>query len=286
MFKPHGKLVEIKGRNMHVRQMGNGEKTIVLLSGWGMLLPSVEFAPLMRELSKKYTVCVIEYFGYGHSDSVDTPRTNENYTLEIREALLAAGIKPPYVLMPYSASGIYAEYYAAKYPNEVEGLILFDSFSSAEHMEGTSREELEEFLISYNTAELSEDEFADFICEYLPHGYTEDETREIFTIGNHIDTLRMQYLALPTNVAEVMSMDIQLGKVTPILALHSAVSSEEDVTQDDIDRYEQYIKRHLEKLGEVKKHKVIENSNHQNIYNNGDFRNLICEEVEAFVDSL
>jgi hypothetical protein len=153
-------------------------------------------------------------------------------------------------------------------------------------MESAPREELEEFLISYNTAELSEDEFSDFFGEYLPHGYTEDETREIFTIGNHIDTLRVQYLALPANVAEVMSMDIQLGKAIPILALHSAISDEEDVTQDDINGHEQYIKRHLEKLGEVKRHTVMENSSHQDIYNNGNFRKLICEEVEAFVDNL
>jgi len=104
MVTPPGKLVKVKGKNMHIRQTGAGEKNIVLLPGWGVPLPTVAFAPLMRELSQKYTVCTIELFGYGYSDGTDTPRTNENYVEEIRETLTQAGLNPPYVLMPYSAS--------------------------------------------------------------------------------------------------------------------------------------------------------------------------------------
>jgi len=127
MAIPRGRLVKVKGKNMHVRQMGSGANTIVLLPGLGTPLPSVEFAPLMRELSKQHIVCVVEIFGYGHSDGTDSPRTNENHVEEIREGLNMAGLQPPYVLMPFSCSGIYSEYYAAKYPSEIAGLILLDT---------------------------------------------------------------------------------------------------------------------------------------------------------------
>jgi len=106
--------VEVNEQKMHVYSMGNGEKTVVLLPGFGVSLPSADFGPLMRELSKEYTAVCIEYFGIGFSDRTDAPRTSENYTKEIRTALSLAGFKPPYVLMPHSASGIYNEYYAAK----------------------------------------------------------------------------------------------------------------------------------------------------------------------------
>lgn len=36
---------------MHVYAMGSGEKIVVLLPGFGALLPSVDFGPLMRALS-------------------------------------------------------------------------------------------------------------------------------------------------------------------------------------------------------------------------------------------
>lgn len=104
---PYGQMVEVNGKMMHVYAMGSGEKTIVLLPGFGVALPSADFGPLMRELSKQYTVVSIEYFGTGFSDQTETPRTNENITEEIRIALLKAGFKPPYILMPHSVSGLY-----------------------------------------------------------------------------------------------------------------------------------------------------------------------------------
>jgi len=126
-LEPFGQMVEANGSMMHVHSIGDGEQTIVLLPGLGTALPSASFGPLMRELSDDFTVVAIEYFGVGFSDQVDTPRTNANYTQEIRSALLAAGFKPSYILMPHSASGVYAEYFATRHPDEVTALILLDT---------------------------------------------------------------------------------------------------------------------------------------------------------------
>ena len=131
-LEPFGQMVEVNGSMMHVHSMGDGEQTIVLLPGLGTPLPSASFGPLMRELSEDFTVVAIEYFGVGFSDQVDTARTNANYTQEIRAALLAAGFKPPYILMPHSASGVYAEYFATRHPDEVTALILLDTTSTHE----------------------------------------------------------------------------------------------------------------------------------------------------------
>ena len=130
-IKPYGRLVDVDNGQMHVYSMGNGEKTIVLLPGLGIPLPSADFAPLMRKLSKKYTVVCVEYFGIGFSSETSKPRTCENYVEETRTALSIAGFKAPYVLMPHSISSIYSEYYAAKYPQEVVAVISLDGTSSA-----------------------------------------------------------------------------------------------------------------------------------------------------------
>ena len=130
-IEPYGKLVNVKDGKMHVYSMGNGEKTIVLLPGMGIALPSADFAPLIRKLSEKFTVVCVEYFGVGFSSETSSPRTCENYVEEIRTALSQAGFKAPYVLMPHSISSVYSEYYAAKYPEEVEALISLDGTSTA-----------------------------------------------------------------------------------------------------------------------------------------------------------
>lgn len=111
--------------------IGAIQKTIVLLPGMGVSLPSAEFGPLMRKLGEKYTVVCVEYFGVGFSGQTAAPRDCEHYVEETRAALDKAGFKAPYVLMPHSISSVYGEYYAAKYPKEVEAIISLDGTSTA-----------------------------------------------------------------------------------------------------------------------------------------------------------
>lgn len=120
------KFVNVKGKKMSCYVKGNGNKTIVLLSGFGTPSPIANFMPLVNELSKNYKVVVLEYFGYGFSDPTSDVRSNENFVSEIRSALKELKIAYPYVLMPHSFSGIYTMYYASKYPEEIAAVIGLD----------------------------------------------------------------------------------------------------------------------------------------------------------------
>ncbi len=120
------KAVKVNDKTMHACVKGSGEKTIVMLSGWGTENPIDDFTPLANKLSDEYKVVILEYFGYGTSDITENARTNEDIVNEIRTALKELDIKPPYILMPHSMSGLYSLYYADKYPDEVEGIIGID----------------------------------------------------------------------------------------------------------------------------------------------------------------
>jgi len=130
-LRPYGRLVETENGRIHLTAAGNGEKTVVILPGLGVALPCAEFGPLMRVLSESYTAVTVEYFGTGFSDGTDSPRTSRNYVEEVRNALSAGGYPPPYILMPHSISGVYAEAWASLYPREVEALISLDGTSTA-----------------------------------------------------------------------------------------------------------------------------------------------------------
>ena len=132
-IEPSGRLVEVFDGRMHVRSMGSGGDTIVLLPGMGVALPSAEFAPLMRKLSERNTVVCVEYFGVGFSSGTARPRSCGNYVEETRAALAAAGFKPPYLLMPHSISGVFAEYYAETHPEEVKAIVSLDGTSTAHY---------------------------------------------------------------------------------------------------------------------------------------------------------
>lgn len=122
-----GQLVEVDGKKMHIYKQGEGEHTILLLSGLGTVAPSLDFEPLMNELAKNNKVVVIEPFGYGWSDITKKERTVDNIVEEIRTALKESNINGPYILMPHSISGIYSMYYVNQYPNEIEAIIGIDS---------------------------------------------------------------------------------------------------------------------------------------------------------------
>lgn len=126
LLKPLGKLVEVNGHNMSVYTEGEGDKTLVFLSGSGTCSPILDFKSLYLLLSNEYKIAVVEKFGYGFSDVVDEQRDIDTMLSETRMALEKAGIEGPYVLCPHSMSGLEALYWAQKYPEEVEAIIGLD----------------------------------------------------------------------------------------------------------------------------------------------------------------
>jgi len=131
VIEPYGQMIDVYDGQMHVYKMGSGKETIILLPGIGIGLPSADFSPLMRQLSEKYTVVCVEYFGVGFSSQTQRARTTENYVDEIRTALKSSGVEAPYILMAHSVSSVYSEYYASKYPDEVQAIISLDGTSTA-----------------------------------------------------------------------------------------------------------------------------------------------------------
>ncbi len=119
-------MVTVDGKEMSIYTKGEGEHTIVLMSGLGTTSPILDFEPIVNKLAEKNKVVVVEPFGYGWSDLTHKERSVQNIVSELRSSLKEAHISGPYILMPHSISGIYAAYYADKYPNEVSAIIGID----------------------------------------------------------------------------------------------------------------------------------------------------------------
>jgi len=126
LFVPTGQLVEVNGHKMHVYTEGNGEETLVFMSGGGTSSPVLDFKSLYSLLSDKYRIIVIEKAGYGFSEITDTDRHIDTILSETREALLKSGVEGPYILFPHSMSGIEALNWAQVYPDEIKAIIGLD----------------------------------------------------------------------------------------------------------------------------------------------------------------
>ena len=118
--------INIDGHNLNLEIVGDmNEKTIILLPGLGTPSPVMEFRPLAEALSDTYRVVTLEPFGYGLSETADTPRTVNTVVSELHSAVDTLGYTD-YYLMAHSFSGIYSLAWANQFPDEVDGFIGID----------------------------------------------------------------------------------------------------------------------------------------------------------------
>ena len=125
---PNGKIVKVDNDDFHVYTQGakNEKPAIVIMSGSSIPSPVYNYKKLYDKLSDDFRIVVPEKFGYGYSDITNFKRDLETVLEQTRKALLLAGEKPPYILMPHSMSGIEAQLWAYKYPNEIHSIIGLD----------------------------------------------------------------------------------------------------------------------------------------------------------------
>jgi pimeloyl-ACP methyl ester carboxylesterase len=131
-------------RRLNLLVMGQGEPTVVLAAGylggtldWGLVQPYV---------ARSARVVSFDTPGLGFSDPAPGPRTSTAIVRDLRAALRAADLPPPYVLVGHSAGGLRMHLFAANHRNEVAGLVMVDSVTADfdGRLPGTSRVMAEE----------------------------------------------------------------------------------------------------------------------------------------------
>jgi len=125
--------VSLGAYSLNVAQFGNGQggHTIVGLAGIGMGdFPVV--ARRMAHLENNNSLVFVDRAGYGLSDDIDLEMTLEHIVEDYRTALKKAGIEPPYVLMAHSIGGMYASWWASRYPGEIEAAVFLDGTQLSE----------------------------------------------------------------------------------------------------------------------------------------------------------
>lgn len=109
-----------------VRIEGHGSLTVVLEAGLGDTLDIWTNVQPLIAASCTRTIAYTRA-GYPGSDPASGPRDAATIVSELRSELKRRGIQPPYVLVGHSLGGLYMQYFARQYPDEIEGLLLVDS---------------------------------------------------------------------------------------------------------------------------------------------------------------
>ncbi len=99
--------------------------TVIFENGLGAIYDYWD--KVIPEVSKNATVYAYNRAGYGKSTASSNRRDGETIINELRSNLSHKDIKPPYILVGHSLGGLYMQYFARRYPKEVQALILVDS---------------------------------------------------------------------------------------------------------------------------------------------------------------
>ncbi len=120
------------GLRMHLVESGVGTPVVVLESG--IAASCLNWTNIHAEVARFTRVCSYDRAALGWSDPAGTPRVTSNLVDELHELLNAANISGPYVLAGHSYGGMLVRAYAAKFPDEVAGLVLVDPLPASEWM--------------------------------------------------------------------------------------------------------------------------------------------------------
>lgn len=110
--------------------ISNGTPTIVFENGFCSGLSCMKYwDSAFLELSKEYSL-----FAYDRSDEEIKSQEIEDITIHLedtmqllRTLLEEKGLQVPYILVGHSLGGLYMQYFAKKYPDDVAGIVLVDA---------------------------------------------------------------------------------------------------------------------------------------------------------------
>lgn len=225
----------------------NGDHTIVGLAGLGMGDFPVAARQMTASLEEDNLVVFVDRAGYGFSGDTDNDMTLEYIVEDYRKALKNAGIEAPYILMPHSIGGAYANYWASNYPEEIEAVVFVDgSQLSATAFEEETVSEVgmgDRFLSFLAKAGFDRYVLRDYLFHY-PDNYSEEEQY----LGDALTLMTLDSIATVSENSFLAqnAQDAFNGIITNDIPKLYICASWGLETKEDIIEYNKWINRQIE----------------------------------------
>jgi pimeloyl-ACP methyl ester carboxylesterase len=124
-----GQLIDVDGHRLHLRCTGSGTPTVVLEPAAGEMSSSLGW--IAPAVARETRACVYDRAGRGWSEPADTAQDGAQIATDLHTLLQRGHVPGPYVLAGHSFGGLYVLTFAARYPDEVAGMVLVDSTAPA-----------------------------------------------------------------------------------------------------------------------------------------------------------
>jgi pimeloyl-ACP methyl ester carboxylesterase len=120
-----GQLVDVGGHSLHLTCRGSGSPTVIFEPGAGGV--SSDLVWITPAVSHDTRVCVYDRAGRGWSEPAHSRQDGAQIATDLHTLLQRGHVPGPYVMAGHSFGGLYVLTFAARYPNEVAGMVLVDS---------------------------------------------------------------------------------------------------------------------------------------------------------------
>jgi pimeloyl-ACP methyl ester carboxylesterase len=124
-----GQLIDVDGHRLHLSCAGSGTPTVVLEPAAGEMSSNLGW--IAPAVARDTRVCVYDRAGRGWSEPADTAQDGAQIATDLHTLLQRGHVPGPYVLAGHSFGGLYVLTFAARYPDEVAGMVLVDSTAPA-----------------------------------------------------------------------------------------------------------------------------------------------------------
>jgi len=121
---------DVGGRDVRLICAGKGVPTVVIDAGMGTApVEDLAWRRIADRVAETTRVCLYDRAGLGESDPAgpNLVRTSADASADLRAALRAAHVAPPYLLAGHSIGGLNAQVFASRYDEDVAGLVLISS---------------------------------------------------------------------------------------------------------------------------------------------------------------
>ncbi|HLH37946.1 MAG TPA: alpha/beta hydrolase [Bryobacteraceae bacterium] len=131
-FPPPGRMVDVDGIRLHAHLTGTKTSGPLVVLEAGIAATSLSWALVQNKIGEFAPVLSYDRAGLGWSEPCSAPRAVSRITDELRRMLDAIDAPSPRVIVAHSFGGLIALDYAARFPDEIAGLVLVDPVGASE----------------------------------------------------------------------------------------------------------------------------------------------------------
>jgi pimeloyl-ACP methyl ester carboxylesterase len=239
-FPMPGQLIDVGGHSLHLNCRGSGSPTVILEPGAGGISSTLGW--ITPAVARDTRVCVYDRAGRGWSEPADGPQDGATIATDLHTLLQRGHVPGPYVMAGHSFGGLYVLAFAARYPDEVAGMVLVDSTETGSAATtATSPETESSYDITWRASALLSSSARLGLARLLGQldfgslpPRARDEARGLTVTPNHAQSTIDEYMQAGASADQAASLRDFGAKPLFVLTAGSGSDAEWMAAQDDL----------------------------------------------------